>query len=76
MNIWWGVLAPAGVPAPIVAKLNTEITAILAQPESMRRLEAGGASPSPMSSAAFARVLASEITKWENVAREANIKAE
>src|SRR5258706_7055279 len=76
MNIWWGVLAPAGVPASIVTKLNTEITGILAQPESTRRLEAGGASPSPMSSAAFARVLASELTKWEYVAREANIKAE
>jgi tripartite-type tricarboxylate transporter receptor subunit TctC len=76
INNWWGVLAPAGVPAAIVAKLNTEIAGILGQRESARRLEAEGVVPSPLSSAAFSRVLVSEIEKWGRVARETNIKAE
>ena len=76
MNIWWGVLAPARMPAAIVAKLDTEIGAILAEPESAQRLAAEGAEPSPMAGAAFARLLASEIEKWTRVAREANIKAD
>ena len=73
---WWGVLAPAGVPAAIIAKLHAEIGAILADPESAQRLAAEGAEPWPMSSAAFSRLISSEIEKWTRVAREANIRAE
>ena len=76
ISIWWGVLAPAGLPAAIVAQLNSEIAAILGQPESAQRLTTEGAEPSPLASAAFAQVLVSEIEKWKRVAREANIKAE
>jgi tripartite-type tricarboxylate transporter receptor subunit TctC len=76
ISIWWGVLAPAGMPPPLVAKLHAEIGGILGQPDSAQRLTAEGAEPSPSSSAAFARVLVSEIEKWTRVAREAGIKAE
>ena len=76
ISTWWGMLAPAGVPPAIVAKLNSEIGGIIQQPESAQRLEAEGAEPWPLSSAAFARVIASEIEKWSRVAREAGIKAE
>jgi tripartite-type tricarboxylate transporter receptor subunit TctC len=76
INNWWGVLAPAGVPPAIVAKLDTEIAGILNERESARRLEGEGIVPSPLSSTAFSRVLVSEIEKWARVAREANIKAE
>ena len=76
VTTWWGVLAPAGVPAAIVAKLNGEIGAVLTQPESAQRLAAEGAEPWPMTSAAFGRLIVSEIEKWTRVAREANIRAE
>ena len=73
---WWGMLAPAGVPAPIVSKLNTEIGGIITQPDSAQRLAAEGAEPWPLSSAAYAKVIQSEIEKWTRVAREAGIRAE
>ena len=76
MNTWWGVLGPAGTPAPVVSRLNSDIAAILAQAESAKRLEAEGAVPSPLPSAEFNRMLITEIEKWTRVAREANIKAE
>jgi tripartite-type tricarboxylate transporter receptor subunit TctC len=76
MSIWWGVLAPAATPAAIVDKLYAEIAAILKQPESAQRLEAEGAEPSPVPSAAFARLLTAEVGKWQRVARDANIKAD
>ncbi|MGZ5726826.1 MAG: tripartite tricarboxylate transporter substrate binding protein [Burkholderiales bacterium] len=76
MNIWWGVLAPFGVPDAIVVKLTAEIGGVLREPESAQQLEAQGAEPSPMPSAQFARVLASEVETWRRVARESNIKAE
>ena len=76
ITIWWGVLAPAGLPAAIVHKLNGEIGAVLAQPESAQRLAAEGAAPSPTTGAEFARMLAGELDKWRRVARDAGIKAE
>jgi len=76
ISIWWGMIAPAGVPAAIVGRLNAEISAILGQPEAAKRLEADGAEPSPMTSAAFGAMLASEIEKWKRVARESGIRAE
>ena len=76
MSIWWGVLAPVGVPAAIVAKLNAEIGHVLKQPESAQRLAADGAMPSASGSAEFGRMLTAEVEKWRRVAREADIKAE
>jgi len=76
ISIWWGVLAPAGVPGTIVARLNRDVAGILGQAESAKRLEADGATPSPLAGAEFARALVAEIEKWKRVAREANIRFE
>jgi tripartite-type tricarboxylate transporter receptor subunit TctC len=76
MHTWWGVLGPAGLPASVVSRLNSDIATILAQPETAKRLEAEGAIPSPLPSADFTRMLGAEIEKWTRVAREANIRAE
>jgi tripartite-type tricarboxylate transporter receptor subunit TctC len=73
---WWAVTAPAGLPAPILARLNSEIVGILNQPESAQRLSAEGAEPWPLSSAAFTQVLHSELEKWTRVARDIGIRAE
>jgi len=76
MAIWWGVLAPAGLPAAITAKLNGEIGQILAQPEFAQRLAADGAVPAPTDSREFGRQLAIENDKWRRIAAEAQIKVE
>jgi tripartite-type tricarboxylate transporter receptor subunit TctC len=75
-NVWWGMLAPAGTPSGIVAKLNSEVGAILSLPESTQRLAAEGAEPKIVSPAEFSRVIASDTAKWVRIAREANIRAE
>jgi len=76
ISIWWGMLAPPGLPAAVLTRLNTEVAAILAHPEAAKRLEADAAAPAPLASAAFSRVLVSEVERWRRVAREADIKAE
>jgi tripartite-type tricarboxylate transporter receptor subunit TctC len=76
ISTWWGMLAPAGVPAPIATRLNTEIGNIITQPDSAQRLAAEGAEPWPLSNEAYAKVIQSEIEKWTRVAREAGIRAE
>ena len=76
ISTWWGLLAPAGIPQALLAKLNAEIGGIIRQPESTQRLSAEGAEPWIMSSGEFAAVIAKEIEKWTRVAREAGIHAE
>ncbi|HSQ03779.1 MAG TPA: tripartite tricarboxylate transporter substrate binding protein [Burkholderiales bacterium] len=76
INTWWGILGPSGMPAAIVEKLNAEIGSILRQPESAQRLEREGAEPSPLPSAAFAKLMGSEIEKWRRIARESKIRVE
>ncbi len=76
VSTWWGMVAPAGLPAPILARLNREITGILTQPESAQRLAAEGAEPWPLSSAEYTKVLYAELEKWTRVAQEAGIRAD
>ena len=75
-TIWWGILAPAGVPAPIVTKLNSEIGAILRDPEMAKRLSAEAAEPVITTPDAFGKLIQENIAKWGRIAKEANIKAE
>ncbi len=76
ISTWWGIIAPAAVPAAIVTRLNNEIAAILVTPDSAQRLAAEGAEPWPLTGAAFSRVMTSEIEKWTRVARDAKIRVD
>ncbi|MBI3067329.1 MAG: tripartite tricarboxylate transporter substrate binding protein [Betaproteobacteria bacterium] len=66
---WWGVLAPAGIPAAIVAKINREIVAMLANAEMRQWLQTQGFEPAGGSSQQFARYINDEIVKWGKVVR-------
>ena len=71
---WYGLLAPANTPQDIVTKLNTEVVAILKNPETHERLSREGADPVGNSPAAFAKHIQSEIDKWRKVIRAAGIQ--
>ncbi len=73
---WFGIGAPRNTPADIVAKLNGEINAGLADAKIKERLADLGGEPMPMSSADFAKFIADETEKWGKVVRAAGIKAE
>jgi len=75
-ELWWGILAPANVPADIVRQLNADVNSVLATPEMQDAILREGAEPAPMPAAAFAVTISSEIAEWKKVARAANIKAE
>jgi len=75
-NNWWGILAPAGTPGPILNRLYNEITAILDLPETRKRFELEGAEVMRMSPAEFANFVAQEATKWTRVVKDAGIKPE
>ena len=73
---WWGIVAPAGTPQPIVARLHRDTQAILNSDEVKKQFDADGAVVLPMSTAQFARFIASELEKWGRVVKQANIKPE
>jgi tripartite-type tricarboxylate transporter receptor subunit TctC len=73
---WFGIGVPKATPGDIVAKLNTEIDAGLADATIKARLAALGGAEFPGSSAAFEKFIAAETTKWAKVIAFANIKAD
>lgn len=73
---WYGVVAPAGVPATVVALLNERINQALATEDVRSRLAAEGAEPAPTTPAAFAALIAREIPRWEKVVKAARITAD
>jgi tripartite-type tricarboxylate transporter receptor subunit TctC len=71
---WFGIVAPKGTPDAIIARLNTEISAGVADPDTRKRLIAVGAEPHAMTSAEFNKFIADEIAKWRKVIKFADIK--
>jgi tripartite-type tricarboxylate transporter receptor subunit TctC len=76
VELWWGVLAPAGVPKEIVAKLNTEINRALATAEMKEFLVREGAEPAPTTPEQFGTLIRSDIQRWQKVAKDAGIQPE
>ncbi|OFZ91205.1 MAG: hypothetical protein A2V78_03795 [Betaproteobacteria bacterium RBG_16_64_18] len=68
--VWVGLLAPAGTPPDIVAKLNSEITRLLGAPDVRQLLASSGVDPTPTTSKEFGVYLRSEYDKWGKVVRD------
>ncbi len=73
---WWGIVAPAGTPQPIVARLNAEITALQQTPELQKRFQAEAVEAVRMEPAEFGRFIEAEGVKWGRVIKAAGIKSE
>jgi tripartite-type tricarboxylate transporter receptor subunit TctC len=73
---WSGIGVPKKTPAEIIAKLNMEINAALAEPKLKERFAELGAIVTPLSSVDFDKFIAAETEKWASVIRGANIRAE
>lgn len=73
---WWGVLGPAGIPRPVVDKLNATINKYLDQPELKQSLAARGLEAAPMSPAAFERIMVQDAARFGAVVKDARIRAD
>jgi len=71
---WFGVLAPAGTPRPIIDRLNQEMVKLLKSPEVRDRLIADGTDPAPTTPEEFGAYIKSETEKWTKVIKAAGIK--
>lgn len=68
-SAWFGLVAPAKTPAPVLAKLESEIATILKMPDVVKRFTEIGAEPGTVSGEAFGRFLADDTVKWTNIIR-------
>ncbi len=75
-TIWLAMLAPAGTPANIVSRLNTEIAKIMNNPENQKAFYDAGVQVSLSTPEALNQLMVSEMDKWGKVVKEAGIKLE
>ena len=75
-NNWWGVMAPAGTPQPIIDRIYKDIQEVLKSPELKAAFDREGAAAVTMTSAEFTQYIENEIVKWGRVVKEGNIKAQ
>jgi len=75
-ELWWGLLAPAGTPPNLVAKLNGAVNQILAKPEITANFLREGAIATPLTPAEFGTVIADDVERWKKLAKQQNITAD
>lgn len=73
-SVWYGVIGPANLPAPIVARLHDDVDRALRAQEVRDRLAAVGGEVTPATTAQFAALVASERARYERLIRDAAIK--
>ena len=71
---WYGIVAPAGTPQAVIAKLNAQINASLNTPELKARLQAEGAEATPNTPEVFGKLIATELERWRPVVHSSKIK--
>jgi tripartite-type tricarboxylate transporter receptor subunit TctC len=71
---WLGLAGPAGMPQPMLEKLNAEVAASLAEPETVERIKKIGADPRPTTPDGYRSRVASDIAKWTKVVADAGIE--
>jgi tripartite-type tricarboxylate transporter receptor subunit TctC len=73
---WWGLVAPAGTPQPIIDKIHAALSAVQTTPEVQKQFSSEGAEIVQMSVPEFGAFMEKEMKKWERVVKEGKIKAE
>jgi tripartite-type tricarboxylate transporter receptor subunit TctC len=74
---WWGLVAPAGTPKPVLDKLNAAMEKVMQSPKVKARLVAVGVNvPADTSAAALQNLLTADFARWKDVVTRANVKFE
>ena len=72
---WYGIMAPAKTPRPVINRLNSDIVAVLTTGETPKILMARGYEPTPTTPEAFTKYLASEVRRWTKAVKDYGIKS-
>ena len=76
ISTWYGLFAPSGTPATVVAKSNADVTKILTTPDVRAKLMADGAEPAPNTPEQFAQMIARELTKYARIVKISGAKVD
>jgi tripartite-type tricarboxylate transporter receptor subunit TctC len=76
VDMWYGVLAPKGTPADLVAQLNQEINQVLGQPAVKDAFDSQGMVPATATPQAFGEIVQKDLKRWAEVVQKAKISAE
>jgi tripartite-type tricarboxylate transporter receptor subunit TctC len=74
--IWTALMAPKGTPEPVLAKLRATVGEILKDKDMIEKMHAQSLDPGDVDTAALARRIADDITRWAKVAKDANLQPE
>jgi tripartite-type tricarboxylate transporter receptor subunit TctC len=73
VNVWFGMQLPAGTPKVLIERMNRDIVSVLKDPDVVKRFRDQGVEVTASSPAAFGQLIQSEIVKWTQVIKDANI---
>jgi len=76
VSTWYGILAPAGTPAGVVATLNTAVNKLLALPDVKAAIQAQGAEPEAMTAVQFGTLLKTDYAKWKGIVEASGARIE
>jgi tripartite-type tricarboxylate transporter receptor subunit TctC len=76
MSLWFALVAPAKLPAPITARLNKEINAIVTDPAVIKGLDLQAMEPDPIPLDRMGDLIRNDLTRWREIAAKAGVKAE
>ncbi len=76
LEVWFGLLGPAGMPPGVVKRLNNELNTVLALPEFKEILAREGATPKPSTPAEFGNLIRSDIVRWTRLIKDTGIQIE
>ena len=74
LSLWLGVLAPAGTPKDVIARLHTDITAVMSTPEMARQMAEAGIEVRLSSPQEFATLIKSDTAKWAEVVKRSGMQ--
>lgn len=73
-EIWYGLFAPSKTPAPIVAKISTDVQRALREPDVIQQLVAQGTEPAPTTPEQLSQYIRDDTARWVKIVRERNLK--
>jgi len=76
MSVWIGVVAPAGTPAPVVARIHALTQGMMQHEPARNAMAAAGLDPMPMSQPEFASFVRAEYLRWEKIVKDAGVEKE
>lgn len=74
LNAWFGIIAPAGVPADVVNRLNSEINKVLNDPAMRERMQADGTTVFTSTPDEFAALMKSDSARWADIVKKTGIR--